>query len=468
MRIRIPRFGKGDRVDTGIPEIRWARTVDGACIAYQDIGAGPVTLVVAHGWVSHLEIYWEQSRYVRFLRRLSRDMRVLVFDKRGVGMSDRVTGTPDIGTLADDVRAVMDAAGVEKAALLGWGGPGPELPAFFAATHPERTLCLVLYGNLRARKGADYPGGVTEQELEAELASLLPTWGTLKGAQAFIRYGYLGEEPAEGSLPYTEPDFIAWNARLARFAATPVSYEAFERMWFETDVLALLPTISVPVGLLYSSLDAGPEEWATELALIPGAELVPFPGPSAIIWVFEPEPIVAATEQFIASVRHEEAALDRMLATVLFTDIVGSTAKACELGDAHWKELLGKHQAVVRAYLNRYRGNEVKTTGDGFLATFDGPARAARCAEGICQAVKPLGLEVRAGCHTGEIEVMGDDVGGLAVHIAARVAAKAKPSEVLVSSTVKDLVAGSALSFVDRGSHLLKGVPGKWRLFAVQ
>jgi pimeloyl-ACP methyl ester carboxylesterase len=213
-----------------IPEIRWARTVDGACIAYQDIGAGPVTLVVTHGWVSHLEIYWEQPRYVRFLRRLSRNMRVLVFDKRGIGMSDRVNGTPDIGTLADDVRAVMDAAGVEKAALLGWGGPGPELPVFFAATHPERTLCLTCYGSLRRRKGADYPWGMTEQELEESLASLLSSWGTLKGAREFARrgYGYLHEEPPE--VPYTEPEFIAWNAKLARFAATPASYEAFERM----------------------------------------------------------------------------------------------------------------------------------------------------------------------------------------------------------------------------------------------
>jgi pimeloyl-ACP methyl ester carboxylesterase len=191
-------------VETGIPEFRWARTVDGACIAYQDIGEGPVTLVVAHGWVSHLEIYWEQPRYVRFLRRLSRNTRILVFDKRGVGMSDRVVGTPDIGTLADDARAVMDAAGVEKAALLGWGGPGPELPAFFAATHPERTLCLVLYGILRLRRGADYPWGHTEREMEEKLASLLPSWGTLGGARSFIRYGYLDRQDlAEGAVPAT-------------------------------------------------------------------------------------------------------------------------------------------------------------------------------------------------------------------------------------------------------------------------
>jgi class 3 adenylate cyclase/pimeloyl-ACP methyl ester carboxylesterase len=458
-------------VDTGIPEIRWARTVDGACIAYQDIGEGPVTLVVTHGWVSHLEVYWEQPRYVRFLRRLSRTMRVLVFDKRGIGMSDRVAGTPDIGTLADDVRAVMDAAGVEKAALLGWGSPGPELPAFFAATHPERTLCLVYYGGLRHRKDRDYPWGYAwghgEQELEESLACLLPSWGTLRGARAFVRQGYLDKEPAEGALPYTEPVFLAWNAKLARFAATPASYEAFERMWFETDVLPLLSTISVPVGILYSSLDDDAQDCAADLALIPTAKLVPFAGPDAIIWVPDPEPIVTAIEEFIASVQHEEATLDRVLSTVLFTDIVGSTDKACRVGDACWKQLLGKHDAMVRAYLNRYRGQEVKSTGDGFLATFDGPARAVKCAQGICEGVRPLGLEIRAGCHTGEIELMGADVGGVAVHIGARVAALAGPSEVLVSSTVKDLVAGSGLVFAERGEHELKGVPGSWRLYAV-
>jgi len=448
-----------------IPKTRWARTVDGACIAYQDLGEGPVTLVVIHGWVSHLEIYWEQPRYVRFLRRLARNMRVLVFDKRGIGMSDRVTGTPDIGILADDVRAVMDAAGVEKAALLGWGSPGPELAAFFAATHPERTLCLAHYGGLHYRTEVDYPWGWTEEEFEAGLAAVLAAWGSDEGAHEFIRRGYGGEGD---SPPYDEPAFVAWNAKLARFAATPASFEAFERMWYATDVRPLLGSISVPTAVLCSLSDAEDQEFGrAEASLIPGARLIGVSTLAAVIWIHEPEPIVAAIEQFVASVQDEEAELDRMLATVMFTDIVGSTDKACQVGDACWKELLGKHHATVRAFLARYRGQEIDTAGDGFLATFDGPARAVKCAQAVCEAVRPLGLEVRAGCHTGEIELLGADVGGIAVHIGARVGALAGPSEILVSSTVKDLVAGSGLVFEDRGEHTLKGVPDPWHLYAV-
>jgi class 3 adenylate cyclase len=452
---------------TNVPQTHWARTVDGACIAYQDLGDGSVTLVVIHGWVSHLEVYWEQPRYVRFLRRLSRNMRVLVFDKRGIGMSDRVAGTPDIGVLADDVRAVMDAAGVEVAALLGWGGPGPELAAFFAATHPERTLCWVHYGALHLRQEPDYLWGVPDDEYEAGLAAFLREWGSEEQARAFISDGYLDGGEAT-CAPYNEPDFIAWNAKLARFAATPASYEAFDRMWTETDIRPLLGSISTPTAVLYSSLDRQEEELARfEAGLIPVAQLIGVATPPAVVWVNEPDTIVSAIERFVESVRHEEADLDRMLATVLFTDVVGSTDKACQVGDACWAELLEKHDQMVRALLARYRGNEVKTTGDGFLATFDGPARAVKCAQGICEAVRPLGLEVRAGCHTGEIEQLGADVHGVAVHIGARVGALAGPSEVLVTSTVKDLVAGSGLVFDDRGEHRLKGVPETWHLYAL-
>jgi class 3 adenylate cyclase len=451
-----------------VPPTRWARTVDGACIAYQDLGEGPVTLLVVHGWVSHLEVYWEQPRYVRFLQRLSRNMRVLVFDKRGIGMSDRVVGAPDLGVLADDVRAVLDAAGAERAALLGWGGPGPELAAFFAATHPERTVCLVHFGSLHCRKEADYPWGESEEDFERDLEAELPSWGSVEGAHKFIMNGYVGEHTTADREPYSLPEFLRWNAKLARFAATPASYEAFERMWFDTDVRPLLSSISVPTAVLYSTLDPEDLEYSqAEADLIPVARLVGVQTTTEVIWVREPEPIVSAIEQFIASVQHEEAELDRMLATVLFTDVVGSTDKAYRAGDSRWTELLEKHNQTVRAFLARYRGNEVNTTGDGFLATFDGPARAVRCAEGICAAVKPLGLEVRAGCHTGEIELLGADVGGIAVHIGARVGALAAPSEVLVTSTVRDLVAGSGLAFDDRGEHRLKGVPEPWHLYAV-
>ena len=457
-------MGAGVR-EEDIPQTRWATTIDGACIAYQDLGSGPVTLVVIHGWISHLEVYWEQPLYVRFLRRLSRDMRVLVFDKRGVGMSDRVVGTPDLGALMDDVRAVMDAAGVEKAALLGWGCPGPGLAGVFAATYPNRCICLISSGSFHLRQEPDYPMRRSQEEFDEAQRPMLEKWGLRDDVEDFLRYGY-GVEPDHP--PFDDPAFRHWNAKLARFAATPASHEAFMKMWYETDVRPVLRSVQAPTLVLYCRGDAEDEEWAQlEATLVPAAQTQGVRGHENIIWIDDPERIVSAIEEFIASVRHEEAELDRMLATVLFTDIVCSTDKACEVGDARWKDLLERHDLTVRAILARYRGQEVTTTGDGFLATFDGPARAVKCAQGICEAVKPLGLAVRAGCHTGEIEVMGADVGGVAVHIGARVAALAAPSEVLVSSTVKDLVAGSGLRFEDRGKHELKGVPEPWRLYAV-
>ena len=306
---------------------------------------------------------------------------------------------------------------------------------------------------------------------ERFIAALTRSWGTREGAAAFVRYGYWDPDDLDAmpSSPYREPDFLEWNARLARFAATPFSFAAFERTWFETDIRPLLQTVSVPTAVLFSTLDRSDEDMArAETAMIPTTQLQSvYDGHDAIPWVEEPDSFVSSIERFIASVQHEEAELDRVLATVLFTDIVGSTERACRLGDARWAVLLERHHQTLRALLGRYRGTEVKTTGDGFLATFDGPARAAKCAQAICEAVRPLGLEVRAGCHTGEIELLGADVGGVAVHIGARVAALAGPSEVLVTSTVKDLVAGSGLAFDDRGEHRLKGVPDAWHLYAL-
>ena len=322
---------------TDVPETRWARTVDGACIAYQDLGSGPVTLLVVHGWVSHLEVYWEQPRYVRFLKRLSRNLRVLVFDKRGIGMSDRVAGSPDLGVLLDDVRAVLDAAGVERAALLGWGGPGPELAAFFAATYPERTVCLSLFGDLHERKEPDYPWGETPQRFEEGLARDLRSWGTLAGAADFVRSGYLDGPPA--SPPYNDQEFLRWNAKLARYAATPASYEEFSRMWFGTDVRPALRAISAPTAVFFAEDEPEDESFARHQAgLIPGARAVPVATTTEVIWVPEPEAIVVGIERFIDSVRREEAELDRMLATILFTDIVGSTDKACAVGDVGWTD----------------------------------------------------------------------------------------------------------------------------------
>ncbi len=451
---------------TDIPRTRWATTIDGACIAYQDLGEGPITLVVIHGWISHLEIYWEQPRFARFMRRLSRNMRVLHFDKRGLGMSDRLSSAPGLDIQMDDIRAVMDAAGVERATVFGWGSSGPALAAVFAATYPERTLALCLDGLISQRRTADFPWGFTEAEQEESVARLVSMWGDDDRALEFVREGF-GDRPEDA--PVDDDTFLRWCVRFARCAATPVSYEAFDRMWFETDVRDLLSSVHVPTLVLTKSgYDASDRAMNDHVAsLIPGAQITTVPGIASVVWVEEPEPYVRAIERFIESVQHEEAELDRMLATVLFTDIVGSTDKACAVGDAGWRELLDKHNAAARALLARYRGTEVKATGDGFLATFDGPARAVKCAQGICEAVKLLGLEVRAGCHTGEIELLGADVGGIAVHIGARVSALAGPSEVLVSSTVKDLVAGSGLVFADRGEHQLKGVPEPWHLYAV-
>ena len=450
-----------------VPKTRWAKTIDGASIAYQDFGEGPTTLVVIHGWVSHLEVYWEGPRFARFMHRLARNLRIIHFDKRGTGLSDRVSGPLDLGVRMDDVRAVMDAAGVERAALYGWCIGGPPLAVVFASTYPERTSALLIDGEISSRRTEDYPWEMTEEELDAHIATFVARWGDEEGIPDMMSFIF-GEDPA--GQPTLEAAFVTWLAKFLRYAETPASYEVFLRMWFETDVRHVLPSVHVPTAVLYKADDLDPctRDWAAYPAnRIPGAVLVEVPGVTYVPWVEEPEPLVSAIEHFLDSVREEEVELDRVLATVLFTDVVGSTQTAVKLGDLRWQDLLERHHAAVRGLLARYRGTEVKTMGDGFLATFDGPARAVRCAQGICEAVKPLGLEVRTGCHTGEIELMGADVGGIAVHIGARVGALARPSEVLVSSTVKDLVAGSGLVFEDRGERTLKGVPEPWHLYAV-
>jgi len=451
---------------TAIPETRWATTLDGASIAYQDFGEGPITLVVVAGDITHLEVYWELPQWSTFMRRLAKNMRVLCFDKRGVGMSDRLSVAPSLDIQMDDLRAVIDAVGVERAAILGGGSPGPATAAFFAATHPDRTLALWIDGSVHTARDEDCPWGISEEDFQRQLERLFVTWGSDAHALEFAHYCF-GDDP--GDAPFDDPSFLRWVTRMARFSATPTGIMQFERMWFETDVRQTLPTIGVPTAVAVHARED--EEHRLETAYlasrIPGARLVEVPADWAGIFA-DQERYIAALEGFLASVTDEEAQLDRMLATVLFTDVVGSTQKAAELGDRRWSELLERHNSVVRAFLTRYRGQEVNTAGDGFLATFDGPARAVKCAQGICEAVKPLGLEVRVGCHTGEIELLGTDVGGIAVHIGARVGALAGPSEVLVSSTVKDLVAGSGLAFSERGEHELKGVPGSWRLYAVE
>jgi class 3 adenylate cyclase len=473
-----------------VPRVSWAKTPDGLYIAYQDIGSGPA-LVIVNGMYSHIEVYWEWPQFARFVERLATSLRVLHFDRRGTGMSDRVTDDPTLERSLDDVNAVLAAAGVERAAIYGWSEAAP-LAAMFAATYPEKTLALLLDGELRQKWAPDYPWGTKPEDEERYVSRLFEIWGLDECA---LEIGQLtcGDRPEDG--PWHDEDFVRVHAKLARFATTPGGFVAFTRTEYETDAREVARTIHVPTAVLVKEGAATAPSWLGygaalgrsaqdspagamsadlsirgvaeyNLSLIPGARLVTVPGAAVIPFFDEEEAYAEAMIAYLKSVQHEEAELDRMLATVLFTDIVGSTDKACELGDAEWTELLARHDQVVRALLARYRGTEVKTTGDGFLATFDGPARAVKCAQAVCAAVRPLGLEVRAGCHTGEIELLGADVGGVAVHIGARVGALAAPSEVLVSSTVKDLVAGSGLTFEDRGEHELKGVPGTWRLYA--
>ena len=475
---------------TVAPQVRWAKTPDGLYIAYQDVGSGPA-LVLVNGMYSHIEVYWEWPQFARFVERLATSLRVLHFDRRGTGMSDRVTDDPTLERSLDDVSAVLAAAGVERAAVYGWG-EAASLAALFAATYPEKALAVLLDGELRLKWAPDYPWGTKPDEEEEYVNRLYEIWGQDEHA---LEIGQLtcGDRPEDG--PWHDEAFVRVHAKLARFATTPGGFLAFTRTEYETDAREVARTIHVPSAVLVKERAAATPSWlatgaalgqpatgssagarTTDLSmrgvaeynvsLIPGARLVTVPGAAVIPFFDQEEAYADAMIDFVKSVQHEEAALDRMLATVLFTDIVGSTDKACELGDRRWTELLERHNLVLRAMLARYRGTEVGTAGDGFLATFDGPARAVKCAQAICEAVRPLGLEVRAGCHTGEIELMGSDVGGIAVHIGARVAALAGPSEVLVSSTVKDLVAGSGLVFEDRGEHALKGVPDAWRLYA--
>jgi class 3 adenylate cyclase len=458
--------GATPRSSIAVPKTRWARTVDGVWIAYQDFGRGPLTLVFMNGLYSHLEVYWELPAFSRFMNRLGAGVRVLHLDRRGTGLSDRVTQSPTLEARMDDIRAVMDAADVERAAIYGWGWGAPALAALFAATYPERTIALLIDGWLNLRWSPDFPWGTAPDEWDAWLSRLRAIWGDDERA---LEIGQLtcGNRPQDG--PWDDLRFVLWHAKLARYSATPGSFEAFERDEYETDARDVARQVHVPAAVFKKRGDL-PEE--VEVAkynatLIPGAKLVWVDGAANCVMFDEIEAYTDAILGFLRSVEDEEHALDRALATVLFTDVVGSTDKACQIGDACWGGLLQRHREVTRAMLARYRGSEVDTAGDGFLATFDGPARAVKCAEAICDAVRPLGIEVRAGCHTGEIELQGTDIGGIAVHIGARVAALAGPSEVLVSSTVKDLVAGSGLVFEDRGEHRLKGVPEKWRLYAM-
>jgi class 3 adenylate cyclase len=436
-------------------EVRFARSGD-VDVAYRVVGDGPVDLVYAQGAYTHLEIYWELPQFRRYCERLAEFTRLILFDKRGMGMSDRVPGATTLEVRMDDIRAVMDAVGSERAAVMGESEGGP-LAMLFAAAHPERTVALILQGGeVRERTDDDWPWGeATQEEHEAWMATLPERWGEGRGIWA-VAPSIAGHEWAR-----------AWRGRVQLHAHTPASAEAFMRMAFDIDVRHVVPAINVPTLIVHASRDQVCHvENARYLARhIPGAKYVELDTDDHVPW-FDPDDTLAEIREFLTG-RREAGSPDRVLATVLFTDLVGSTEQAVELGDRRWRDLIEQHHAAVRRELVRFDGREVDTAGDGFFATFDGPARAIRCAQAIVEAVRPLTLEVRAGLHTGEVDLADGKIAGIAVNIGARVAAQATAGEVLVSGTVRDLVAGSGLEFDDRGSTALKGIPGEWRLFAV-
>ena len=421
-------------------------------IAYRVWGEGPLDVVWVPGFASNLEIEWEIPDLTPY-KRLASFSRLIVFDKRGMGLSDRNVGTPTLEDRIDDVRAVMDAVGSERAALIGVSEGGP-MSVLFAATYPERTVALVLYGTMaRLRSDVDYPLGNEEQI--AQLYRIVDDyWGTGESLRVFAP-SLIDHEPLR--------EFMG---RLERASGSPGTMRAMVDTMVDIDVRAVLPTISVPTLVLHATDDVAVPiangRWLADH--IEGARFVEFPGDHMAFGMdtrFSDE-----IETFLTGRQHA-VATDRVLSTVLFSDIVGSTKEAAAVGDRRWREALDRHDAVVAREINAYRGKLVKSTGDGAMATFDGPARAIACGREIRDALRPLGIEVRVGLHTGEIEMRGSDIGGIAVHIAARVSAVAGPGEIVVSSTVKELVVGSGIEFEDRGQHALKGVPETWKLFAV-
>lgn len=433
-----------------LPTTHYARSGD-VRIAYQVVGNGPIDLVLVPGFISNLDVYWEEPTLVRFLDRLSSFTRLILFDKRGTGLSDRVGTLPTLEQRMDDVRAVMDAIGSDRAALFGIS-EGGAMSMLFAATYPVRTRALLLYGAY-----GHFSSWVLPPERMARFIDQIDrSWGTGVSLKAFA--------PSKLS----DERFMKWWSRFERSGASPSAVIALMQMNSEIDVRPILPAIRVPTLVMHrvgdSRVDVEAGRWIG--AGISGAKYVELPGSDHLAWAGDVDRLADEIEEFLTGSR-TEIEPERVLATVVFTDIVNSTRIAMERGDRDWKALLEQHNAIVRAELDRFRGREVKTLGDGFLATFDGPARAVRCATSMIDAVRSLGLDIRVGVHTGEIEISGDDIAGVAVHIAARVAALAKAREVLVSTTVRDLVAGSNLRFADKGAQTLKGVAEKVRLFSV-
>ncbi|MDR7586594.1 MAG: adenylate/guanylate cyclase domain-containing protein [Armatimonadota bacterium] len=433
------------------PKTEYARSGD-VHIAYQVVGQGRIDLVYVSGWVSHVELAWEEPTLARFLRRLTSFSRLILFDKRGTGLSDRVPENklPTLEERMDDLRAVMDAVGSERAAVFGVS-EGGNLCALFAASYPERTTALVMFGTFAKRIWApDYPWAPTHGKRQQEIELVEREWGNLMDLAHYVP-SKIGDEA-----------FAQRLATYLRRAASPGAAVALLRMNTQIDIRHVLPTIRVPTLVIHRTgdRDVNVEEGRWLAAQIPGARFVELAGDDHFPWVGDQDAILDEVQEFLTGVR-QSPEFDRVLATVLSTDMVGSTALVARLGDRAWQEILDQHHALVRRELTRFRGREVDTAGDGFFATFDGPARAIRCACSIRDGARKMGIEIGAGLHTGEVELAAGKISGIALHIGARVAAAAQPGEVLVSSTVKDLVAGSGIRFTERGTHVLKGVPGE-------
>jgi pimeloyl-ACP methyl ester carboxylesterase len=437
------------------PETRYAKSGD-VNIAYQVVGEGPFDLVYVPGWVSNVELFWEGPKAARFLERLTSFSRLILFDKRGTGMSDRVPNDrlPTLEQRMDDVRAVLDAVGSERAALLGHS-EGGSMSMLFAATYPDRTAALVLVGVFAKRiRSDDYPWAPSPEERAASIEEVGREW--------------VSEADLAHYAPSEDAAFRDHLQRFFRQSASPGAAQALLEMNSQIDTRSILPTIRVPTAVIHRTddRDVTVEEGRWIAEQIPTARFVELPGEDHVLWAGDQDALLDEIEQFLTGVRRAPGH-DRVLSTVLFTDIVGSTERAQALGDRRWHDLIDAHHDRIRRELARFRGQEVDTAGDGFFASFDGPARGVRAACAIRDGVRELGIDIRAGLHTGECELMQGKIGGVAVHTGARVASAAGSGEVLVSQTVKDLVAGSGIEFADRGSHELKGVPGEWRLYAV-
>ncbi len=438
-------------------ETKYARSGD-VHIAYQVVGEGPLDLVYVPGWVSHVELAWEEPDYARFLNRLGSFSRLIWFDKRGTGLSDRVPDNqlPTLEERMDDLRVVMDAVGSERAAVFG-SSEGGNLSALFAATYPERTTALVMYGTFATRIWSpDYPWAPTPEERQQTYELVEREWGNKMDVSYYVP-SKIGDEA-----------FIQRLATYMRRSASPGAAVALLRMNTAIDIREILPTIHVPTLVVHRTgdCDSNIEEGRWIARRIPGARFVELPGDDHTPWIGDQDAILDAVQEFLTGER-PVADVTRVLATILFTDIVESTRHAHDIGDQAWKALLDRHDLICRKCISRFRGRLIKGTGDGVHATFDGPGRAIGCAQEILESAQELGVEIRAGLHIGECELRGEEMEGVAVHLAARVAALAGPGEVLVSRTVRDLVAGSGIEFTDRGNHEFRGFPDKWQVFSV-